>query len=383
MSLINKMLQDLESRQDVAARAPTPVYQDLRPVRNASRVAASRIAWIAAAAGTLAAAMYFGAQRLPWWPETSSALPASPQPVAVVPADAPPVVAKTPTDAALAIAPPQSTIIPAAGTVNASVPVSVNTKPPAGSHPAASAGIVDKSATPSVAAPGSTRERNRAPAVQASKSKVEPAPAVAESAVMDKKVRPQTAEETAEQGYQRAVRLLDQGRAEEARRAAAEALTAYPGHVKARELAAGIELQNGHWRDAQKLLEEGLRQVANHYLFARMLARVYVDHGAEAKALAVMESASPHASDDADFSGLLGLLYQRAGRPADAVKAYERAAALRPGDARIVLGYAISLESAGQWSAARETYRRARESGELSASLAQYADQRLAALAGR
>src|SRR5205814_3029740 len=132
--------------------------------------------------------------------------------------------------------------------------------------------------------------------------------------LMDKKVRPLTAEENAETGYRRALRLLDQGRSDDAARELRDVLSALPTHIKARELAAGIELQNGHWREAEKLLEEGMRQVSNHYLFARMLARVYLDHGAEAKALAVMGAAASAGSDDGQFSALLGLLYQRAGR---------------------------------------------------------------------
>lgn len=118
----------------------------------------------------------------------------------------------------------------------------------------------------------------------------------------------------------------------------------------------------------------------SHYMFARLLARVYVDHGAEAKALAVMESAAPQGSDDPEFSALLGLLYQRAGRHADAVQVYKRALTLRPNDARTWLGFAISLEGSGQRDAARRAYQRAKESGGLTPTLLQYADQRVASL---
>jgi len=131
---------------------------------------------------------------------------------------------------------------------------------------------------------------------------------------------------------------------------------------------------------ARELLEKGVRQMPSHYPFARQLARVYVDHGSEAKALAVMESAAPAGSDDPDFSALLGVLYQRAGRHADAVQVYKRALALRPQDARTWLGFAISLEGTEQRDAAKRAYARAKESGGLTPTLIQYAEQRLAAL---
>lgn len=412
------MLQDLEARQD-AAPPTKPVYQDLRPVRTHPRPNVGRLILFVLIAGALCAGIYFGADKImlarveapmtpapvpapkarpapaiasapvlhvpATAPAISAPVPASPEPaVAAVSVPVPAAAAVEPKPAATqvqesaAVIPPAPTAPPVAA--DPKTAVAANTQSPR-SPSAAHVGIVKKAEPPSVAA--SARERKPAD-VKTPKQKVETALANSEESVasVDKKVRPLTAEEGAEAGYRRAVRSLDQGRPDEASRQLREALAAQPTHIKARELAAGIELQNGHWREAQSLLEEGLRQVSNHYLFARMLARVYVDHGAEAKALAVMESAAPQGSDDAEFSALLGLLYQRANKHKDAVSAYERAVTLRPNDGRSWLGFAISLEGVEQWSAAKNAYRRAQQN-ELTPSLARYAEQRIAALRDR
>lgn len=425
MSLINKMLQDLEARETPTGGG-TPVYRDLRPVGAARDRGPRRLVVVSVAVLILGAAIYFAADRIgfaliPPMPKTSkpaispaappmakveSPVPARQSPVSASAVTTTPVVAMAPVaDPATPVsemppagvsspeqpAPaPKKAHKPKAAVTTAAAVVSPKPKrqtqvvvppPPttADSQKSAQVSIVKaKEPTP---APVHKGERESAAARSTPPSRTaEPAKDAERFAVVDKKVRPMTAEEKAEADYRRAVRFLDQGRPDDAMTSLREALAAQPTHAKARELAAGLALQGGHWRDAQSLLEEGLRQLPSHYPFARLLARVYVDHGAEAKALAVMESAEPQGSDDPDFSSLLGLLYQRAGRYADAVKVYERSLQIRPDDARSWLGFAISLEGTEQWAAAKNAYQRAKDTGGLTPRLMQYADQRLAAL---
>ncbi len=397
MSLVNKMLQDLEARQSGASSpAAKPVYQDLRAVPLPRRTPPARVVAAIGLVVVLGLGLYVAAKIFLEEP-AADAVPATarttvPPPIPV-PSNAPPTTApeRATSPAPEPAKPAPAAMVPeapagdsqevrtAVADVDDAKPAVVAPLPEApSSPPETGAGIVKQAESPPTA-PASPAQR---PA-NATARKERPnaiTPRSPESvAVVDKKVRPLTPEERAEAGYRGAVALLEQGRADDALRQLREALAAHPKHIKARELAAGIELQRGHWREAQRLLEEGLRQVPNQYLLARLLARVYLEHGAEAKALAVMENASPAGSDDAEFSALLGLLYQRAGRHADAVKVYERALALNPADARTWLGFAISLEGTEQWGAAKNAYARAQRAG-LAPTLARYAEQRLAAL---
>lgn len=401
MSLINKMLQDLEARQELST-APAQVYKDLQPVGNGGRRSAWHVPGILALVLALGAGAYFGTERMGI--AVRSAKTVTP-PRVQLPEAAPPVVAQSSTLAVPGGAPPRSELptrelsAPAArASIEPASPVAAVATPAA--KPEKAAAVKPAQASPRrehsqkkaqmrIVKAEETGRRPKStamqkpPAARAPQRAAVEVPAVERAATVavDKKPRPFTATEQAEAAYRRALRFMDQGRPDDAMDELRLALREQPSHVPARELAAGLALQGGHWREAQALLEEGLRQVPSHYMFARLLARVYVDHGAEAKALAVMESAAPQGSDDPEFSALLGLLYQRAGRHADAVQVYKRALTLRPNDARTWLGFAISLEGTGQRDAARRAYQRAKETGGLTPTLVQYADQRLAALA--
>lgn len=397
MSLINRMLQDLEARQDTAPGRAKPVYQDLRPVGTNRRRGAKRLLTVLLSAPVVVVAMYFGLEQAGFdfgqiplvaalYPAGAPAGPTLAQPPRAVARAAPPPVSQA--SAGAEPEPEMSQMgAPGSNVVATAPPLPAVAEPAAAAVAPSGPGPENKAAVsiikPREPPPSSPQTGERKPESRIQQRKSPPAATSSKgSTTVDIRVRPLAAEEKAEAAYRQAVRLFDQGRADHAIRELRKALAEDPKHVKARELAAGIALQTGHWREAQSLLEEGLQQVPNHYLYARLLARVYVDHGNEAKALAVMESAAPRGSDDAQFSALLGLLYQRAGRHVDAVEAYERALAVRSDDGRAWLGFAISLESIEKWDAAKDAYQRARENG-LTPPLAQYAEQRLAALRDR
>ena len=409
MSLINKMLQDLEARQETSTAAGAPVYEGLRPVGTDARHGSGRLLTVLLAVLAVSVAAYFAVERLgvallpasvmamisPKAPVPTNVAPtaSAPTPMAAAPPSTPvaPAPDSAPTAHKETRSPAANEVEPAASPAANKTAVAVEPKP-AQPPPAArphdtesqknSQVRIVKAAKPPTAAVSNVERAKPPTKTPSAIRKAEAAVALPaqQVAVVDKKIRPLTAEEKSEAAYRRAVRFLDQGRPEDAIAQLRELLREQPSHAKARELAAGLALQGGHWREAQELLEEGLRQVPSHYPFARLLARVYVDHGSEAKALTVMESAVPAGSDDPDFSALLGVLYQRAGRHADAVQVYKRALTLRPQDARTWLGFAISLEGTEQWDSAKRAYARAKDSGGLTPPLAQYAEQRLAAL---
>lgn len=373
MSLINKMLQDLEARQDSPGDAK-PVYQDLRSVKQTRSGSAARLLVMVIGVCTVGVAVYFGAGFLGINLREMPATPANtivqaPVPVAeVAPAPVAPIAAVTPAPAFTPASVTPESIAPA--------PRKAFSK-----EKSVATAQAPREAAPN---PVSAEAAPKPPSVTAAKARSEAVASVPDQvAVVDKKVRPVTPEAKAEAAYHQAVKLLEQGRPDEALYQLREALVAQPANLKVRELAAGISLQTGHAHEAQRLLEEGLQQVPSNHVFALLLARVHMERGAESKAVVVMESAAPQVSDNADFSSFLGTLYQRAGRHADALKAYERAITLRPTDGRTWLGFAISLEGTQQRSAAVEAYQRARESGGLTQPLARYAEQRILALKDR
>lgn len=355
MSLINKMLKDLESRQGAASPQPggRPIFQDLHAVNHDRRRVRSLMVGMLAVVA-LAAAGYYG---VTYWDNRSTPTAATTLPMVA----ATPVSPAVDTAATLASSAPAPVVTPPATATATATP---SPKPPAPAKPAA----VRPPATKPVAA----------------KTKPTKAEAVPNAAAQfERTERPYSPEELAENAYREAAQLRAQGNPAEAERRLKALLASNPKQVKARELLASIQLDSGRWAEAQDTLEQGVAQVPEYLAFRFQLARLYLEHGSDEQALALLESARREGRTDPELYGFLAALYQRAGRHADAVKTYQEALALRPVEGKWWLGLGISLEGTKNVSAARDAYRRALESGRLTASLSRYAEDRLRALAAR
>lgn len=382
MSLINKMLQDLEARNDAAAgkKPKDSAYQDLRPVNAPSPLRSRRSKAPALVLIAVAAAGVFVWLR---GPEViaEGVIGEGRRLLALIPGISEKekpldtrVIAKSAAIKEGATALPPSTK-PPAPRARPEHKTAKNVSPPpvpAGAKPRDIKAVVPKAQTPPPAP--AVRPKIAPSMTTVRKGDAEP------PGLVEKKVKPMSPEEEAEGHYQQAATHLQQGRRGEAENDLRAALAANPAHAPARELLAWLALQNGRTVEAQQLLEEGLQKNPKHYSSAQLLARLYVDQGAEQKALALMEGAGEAGAADPAFIAFLGTLYQRAGRHADAVAAYTKAVNLRPGEGRWWLGLGISLEAEKNPGAASDAYTRAQQSGALDQNLQRYVEQRLTAI---
>lgn len=442
MSLINKMLQDLETRNNPQAEAANkkPVYEDLKPL---SRVPAPHASSRRLPVMLLATVVVFGSGAYAWtqWGDglvaslSSDKVVSKPTPVVARKAAAPkpkPKPAPVPALAPVAVATVAQTevVTPPASSAPVEKPVEAPAQlaqapavMPAGSktktaketgywtvsrgetlygisvqtgvdllalsrwnnlgrehviHPGQRLRLTSPAKETAAVAPAMTSS------VQ--KSEPKPAPAMTSSAgagqgtdaVMDKRVKRFSPNEKAESEYHRAADLLQKGRMADAGKHLRLALGIDAAHTPSRELLAGLMLQQGHWREAQELLEQGIHAVPAHYPFAQLLARVHVEHGADHKALVVMEGSHRAGAENPEYVAFLAALYQRAGKHVEAVKTYSEAVTLNPQEGRWWLGMGISLEAVQDRDAAGAAYQRAINSGVLDDRLLQYARQRLA-----
>lgn len=393
MSLINKMLKDLETRKNAPSHgAPKPpIFDGLRPTMGMGAGARRRrMLTVVVAFALIAGGVYAWQQGIldtvyRQLTQRSSdgattkvgAVAVQPAPVTAAPAVE--TAAPTTESASAADAAPPAAPIP----VEPAVPAVAEAakKPDETAVASAPPSLQATDASPKAAAPrkdgevsGEKKGRER-PAEKQTKL---PGPDE-EGERYEKKDHPRTIEEMAEGAYREGVRFMQQGRPTQADQALRTALTHDPKHLAARELLAGLQLEQGRALDARKILEEGLAQVPEHVPFAQLLARLYVDQGAEQNALAVLEKVRAQGADQPEYLAFLATLYQRAGRHADAVEAYRQALGIRPQEGRWWLGLAISLEAQKNLPAAGEAYQRAK-SGVLDPKLARYAEQRLGAL---
>lgn len=355
MSLINKMLLDLEARPPSlapAAAVAQPIYQDLLAANSAlpppPRV---RMSLVLALLGVTAAAII----QWVWSPLAVLPLP-------VVTEDSPPLNAQV---KALPDFPlPVESVVAPVTENQLAIPVPTQTEVP-------QLTVEDEPAfSEQLDAPP---PHNPARTAKAEPVNVEPV-----TVLKTQRIIPAT--EHAQNAYQEAQRHYAERNYPEAERSWRSALDWDAQHRPAREQLVTLLLATGRAAAAQELLEQGMAVAPGYPAFALMLARIQVEQGQETEALAMLEQASLGTSGDVDISAFIATLHQRAGRHAEAAQRFQQVLAARPLEGRWWVGLAISLEAQQNWQAARGAYARAMNGTSLTPELMRYAEQRLAAL---
>jgi MSHA biogenesis protein MshN len=108
---------------------------------------------------------------------------------------------------------------------------------------------------------------------------------------------------------------------------------------------------------------------------ARELGRMELAEGRAAAALEMLSRLEPSLSGVPDIWALRGNAAQRLGRHEESSSAYLTALKLKPGEPRWMLGAAVSLAAQGQTGAAAEWAEQARAAGALSREVAAYLQQ--------
>lgn len=361
MSLLNKMLLDLETRQRTGGgTASEDALSDTRPALIPSR---HRLVLVGVLVAILALAV------LAYWvlktgspsprivaPVAAGALTqrVPPQPVAPRVVAAPPLQAVVPRVplATLRAAPPHAVVAAVAP------PILSNHGTPARKKPVASP------------RPLYTRTLGGTGGVTPDRTGI------------SKVVLPLTPGEQARHDYAFAAAALERGQMQTAITALRSGLALDPGNVRTRELLAGLELQRGRNSVAKRLLKQGLVVSPKYVHFAELLANLYVRAGHLPKALALLETHRAQALGNAGYLAFLAALEERAGELRAAAADYHAALTLAPGDGTSWAGLAIALQTSDP-AAARRAYRHALADPKLPPALARYVRNELVALTPR
>ena len=347
VSVINKMLRDLDRKagSDAAANAPRP--QPLEITRGtvsvhcfAQRDETARTAWPAARM-LIVLLLVATALALAWfWPQTRVAAPVAPvalvAPPLAPPAAPNPAVVGAPA-VAERVAPVTAQPVPAVTTTLAAL-ASPSTRTPLPSAPVPS---VAPTAAPPVTPP---------PRTEASAAVV--APVRSAGAVAEPRAAAITWQEAAQDTLGQAQRLWAGG----SRDGAADLLREALGVV---ERAHGVDMAS-----AGVVLA-----------MLRELVRMDMAMGQDAAVVALLRRFERVATKEPDLWALRGNAGQRLGQHADAVLAYQQALRLRPGEPRWMLGAAVSLAAQGQTAAAAELAEQARALTSVSPDVLTYLRQ--------
>jgi MSHA biogenesis protein MshN len=364
MSLINQMLQDLESRPRAHGSAAS-MHRDVRasgePTARRSLVGLllALLLLVAVGAGGYLALQRFSAiepsPSLP--PELSLQIAEAlrsmePLQGAAAPEAAPPVML------APGMPPPAAgVIVPPIGMMPKPAPV-----PPA--------------VEPIVPAP-SFRERGNPPPAAAAASN--PPPAQAEGAPVPERPKPMdpTPRQLAEVEFRRGIALAQQGRPAESIPLFERALELDASYADARRSLVTQLMEAKNVEAAIKRLEEGLAVNRADGAMAMMLARIQIDGGQTKAAIDTLSRSLPYDRDRAENHAFMAGLLQKENRHREAIDYYLNALRKVPRNAVWWMGLGISLQAEKRNAEARDAFSRADSIGGMPADLQAFVRQRL------
>ena len=352
MSLINKMLQDLDARGTPDGRGDAAGIRSV-PERERGQ-GVSRALVFGGAAGLTAAAIALG---WVYWKRP-------PVPPVLVSVASTPVAAPLPVPAPAPAAAPVAVPAPVATAPVAPEPVlqAGETVAPAKVHAAEMRRITQQPARPAVA-----------PVVKT------PAPAASERILDGKQITPQ---QRVENEYRRALGQLQDGRVSEALAGLQQTLQLDPRHQGARETLVRLLLEAQRPDEAARQLQLSLALDPKQPAQAMMLARLQLDktNGGPA-ALDTLMRSLPYAADNGDYRAFLAGVLQREQRYREAAEQYQLALQTAPDNSVWWMGLGIALQADNHPAQARQAFERAKGLQTLSPQLQAFVERKLVQLA--
>lgn len=394
MSLVNKMLRDLDARRaGIDERGLLQTAVSPLPVDDEGRGRQLAIGVFAVLGLGLAAALQFhwlpmDVEDVPMSVPLPPARPTPPPPVAPAAPVAPVAVAEQ--EAVAAQSAPAPDAVPPAPTLQLAAEAGLRLESqllslplPSKIEPAPVA-KTEVRPEPKTETKADVKTASVAPR-PAAKPEPKPEPRIAAlpaaspstDGKIDKQPLRPPALDRADAEYKQAVLVQRQGNVEEALTRFRRALADQPDHVGARQALAGLLLEHHRYDEADTVLRAGIEIGSARLAFATMLARLKVERGDVPTALDILLQQAAVGEKSADYQGFVAALLNRLGRHGEASARYRLATRLSPNEGRWWAGLGIALDAEGKNVEARDAYQRARALSGLSPDLLAHIDQRL------
>ncbi len=221
------------------------------------------------------------------------------------------------------------------------------------------------------------KTKAKAPPKEVTASNAKPAVKRADETLPMKQV---SAAQRADAEFRKAVALMQQGRIADALAGYQAALLMDPGHDAARQALVALLLESKRGTDAERVLQERLDSRPDHTGFTMMLARLQVERGEVEESTMTLEKGLPYANSQADYHAFLAALLQRKSRHDEAIAHYQIALQLVPNNGIWLMGYGISLQAKQRNADARDAFKQALDSQNLSPDLQAFVQQKLKGL---
>jgi MSHA biogenesis protein MshN len=182
-------------------------------------------------------------------------------------------------------------------------------------------------------------------------------------------------QQKAENEYRRALVKLQDARVSEALAGLERALELYPRHEAARQTLVSLLIESGRNAEAIHHLALATSLDPGQASMAMLLARLQLENGGNA--LETLERSLPYAESNAEYRAVMAGVLQRANRHKEAIEHYQAAVQLQPANAVWWMGLGISLQADKRNADAKAAFRRAAESGRLTPDLQSFVERRL------
>jgi MSHA biogenesis protein MshN len=355
MSLINKMLQELDARGANPGQGIDPDVRSTRQPERKKMLLPLALGFLSAALIAAALTWYFSARKAPpaaLGPALSVVLSAAPAP--------PPLVQAAPT------------ATPVAQAFLAQAPVPVQPQP----QPQPAPVSLERMATDDqLAPPGVRASQPKAPEVQDGRRAIIALGKSRADAIDGAPRKQENPRQQAQNAYVRALNLLQDGRIRAAIEGLEQVLRIDPRHDAARQTLIGLLLENKQQDEAMQQLAQALALDPGQPALAMALARLQVEKGGPA--LQTLQRSLPYATERADYLSFVAALLQREQRHKEAIEHYQAAVRLNPGNGIWWMGLGISLQADDRLPDAVAAFQKAKASGSLEGELPSFVDKKL------
>ena len=155
-----------------------------------------------------------------------------------------------------------------------------------------------------------------------------------------------------------------------------------PRNASARKRLSSLEFAQGNPKRAAFLLDQGIKLSPNDSSMRLMLARLLFRENRNTQALAILNEHPKSVIADNDLLSFRAALAEKQKDYATSLEDYAVLLQRQPGNARWMLGLAISQDKQKMIEEAVITYKKVKLSNQLSAQVVSFVDGRLAALVG-